>query len=564
MSGALLALALVAGPIGADEAQRRARRPVALVLAEGRWLWAANERSGSLSLVDARSLERVDEFDVAAGLRDLSSLPTPGRLLALDHVSHRLLVLDAAPGDVRVRHAVPVASYPVRVVADDEGRRCYVTSLWSRRLEVFALSPDAPPRRLHSIALPFAPRELLPLGQRLLVADAFGGGLALVDPARGEVEARLELPIHNIGGLALTGDGGLAIAHQSLNPYATTNREDVFWGVLVSNRLLLVAPDDLAGPPDEMLLHGRMLDLGDLTSPAGDPGRVALTPTGELAVLLAGTGRVGVGRPGWPRLDHVKVGGHPVALAASADGRLFVADDLDDAISVVDLATRRRTARIPLGPERTPSEAERGEALFYDARLSLRGWMSCHSCHTGGHANGALADTLGDGGFGAPKRVPSLLGVAASGPWAWNGGVDTLAKQVRKSVHTTLNNPDADPADLRALEAFLETLEPPELPPDDPEAARRGRTLFFESGCDRCHTPPSYTSARSRDVGLEDERGRRLFNPPSLRGVRHRSSFLHDGRARSLEDVFTVHGHPGDAPLSESQVRDLVAFLSSL
>ena len=52
--------------------------------------------------------------------------------------------------------------------------------------------------------------------------------------------------------------------------------------------------------------------------------------------------------------------------------------------------------------------------------------MSCHSCHPDGHTNGLLNDNLGDGNFGAPKRVLSLLGVGQTGPWAWNGGVADL------------------------------------------------------------------------------------------------------------------------------------------
>ena len=50
--------------------------------------------------------------------------------------------------------------------------------------------------------------------------------------------------------------------------------------------------------------------------------------------------------------------------------------------------------------------ADRGERLFFDGRLSHDGWLSCQSCHTDGHTNNALADTLGDGSFGAAKRLP--------------------------------------------------------------------------------------------------------------------------------------------------------------
>ena len=66
--------------------------------------------------------------------------------------------------------------------------------------------------------------------------------------------------------------------------------------------------------------------------------------------------------------------------------------------------------QISLGARPELSAAERGEDLFYDARLSLQGWLSCHSCHTDGHSSGKLADTFSDTTFGTPKRILSLLG----------------------------------------------------------------------------------------------------------------------------------------------------------
>ena len=103
-----------------------------------------------------------------------------------------------------------------------------------------------------------------------------------------------------------------------------------------------------------------------------------------------------------------------------------------------------RLATISLGPRPEPTAADRGERLFYSAKLSHDGWMSCHSCHTDGHTNSLLSDTLGDGSYGAPKRVPSLLGVAATGPWTWTGSIARLEDQVRKSIATTMHGTEAD------------------------------------------------------------------------------------------------------------------------
>jgi cytochrome c peroxidase len=215
--------------------------------------------------------------------------------------------------------------------------------------------------------------------------------------------------------------------------------------------------------------------------------------------------------------------------------------------------------------------AERGERLFFDARLSHDGWMSCHSCHTDGHTCGLKSDTLGDGSYGAPKRIPSLLGVGTSGPWTWTGTMNRLEDQVRKSIQTTMHSPKPAPTaeQVEALTAYLQSLRP--LPPELTGGERAfdtapllGRSVFQSKKCDACHAPPEYTSPARFDVGIADEVGNRQFNPPSLRGVSRREPLLHDGRASTLEDLFQRDRHPRDSVLTAQEVRDLVAFLRTL
>ncbi len=154
------------------------------------------------------------------------------------------------------------------------------------------------------------------------------------------------------------------------------------------------------------------------------------------------------------------VGSRPVAVVVARDEKksIYVANHLSDSISIIDYTlvsqhNNRATAttserpagayasprdlyrevdvasqEIPLGPPAKLSAADRGQLLFYDGRLSHDHWFSCHSCHSDGHSSGELADTLGDGDYGAPKRVLSLLGVADTGPWAWNGSMVKLRR----------------------------------------------------------------------------------------------------------------------------------------
>jgi len=181
---------------------------------------------------------------------------------------------------------------------------------------------------------------------------------------------------------------------------------------------------------------------------------------------------------------------------------------------------------------------------------------------------------LDDHTIGTPKRIPSLLGTAETGPWTWNGLQGSLTTQVRQTLATTLRNGDrkvglATHLDEESLVTYLFTLPlPPPLSeareePHDPEVLR-GKLLFHKLGCNECHRPPLLTSPDEYDVGFEDESGLRKFNPPTLHGVSQRDHFFHDGSAGSLKEVLDSAGHPDGGGLTSSQVSRLVAYLRTL
>lgn len=558
-----------------EAAAVRSRQPEAVLLVDGgRRLLAANAGSGSISDIDTAARRLVAEYDVGRGLSDLASLPDETRLLAVDRAAEAVLLLERREAAVRVVSRVEVSPDPVRVVVAGGGASCVVASRWSRRLSVLEIAgPGLKPAR--TIELPFSPREMLELPDEagLVVADAFGGRLALVDLAAGSIRSVRSLPAHNIRGLALAPDGkSLAIAHQTLNLLARTTFDDVHWGLLIGNLVRILAIDAVREPGADLLKGSRVIDLGDVGRGAGDPSALANDTKGGLVIALGGVDEIELApRTGQPP-RRVAVGGHPTALAIGPEGRtVYVADGFDDTISVVDVDGGRRVATIALGPRPEPSLAERGRRLFHDARLSHDGWMSCQSCHTDGHGGGLLSDTLGDGSYGAAKRIPSLLGVAATGPWTWTGSITKLEDQVRKSIEITMQGPKeaAGEENVAALTAYLRTLGPLSPLPADSEggvatSASRGREIFRDRKCTACHEPPEYTSPGRFDVGLADEVGNREFNPPSLLGVGRRVPLLHDGRAATLEDLFARHRHPRETTLDAGEIADLVSFLKTL
>ena len=536
------------------------RRPFALAVA-GKWLYAAN-RNGTVTTIDTTTNTVAAEVAVGRKLSDLALTPTG--VIAADEDAGELVVLRRTDARLEPTARIPVGPGPLTLEVTPDGSRGFVAGLWSRRVTDVDLTTSKIRR---SVALPFNPGRQRFLGTppRLVVADAFGGRLAVVDPETMTVDSVRDLPAHNIRGLAGSADGRhLLVSHQVLSGRATTSFADVHWGNLLTNTVREVPVAAVRDPKADPVADSRLHHLGDVGRGAGDPAGLAVTKdTGVLA--LGGVNEVAVGgRDGtW---DRIAVGRRPTAVALSPDGaRAFVANTLSDSVSVLDLKAKRATAEVPLGAPAATTAVDRGEVLFHDARLSHDGWFSCHSCHTDGHTNGLLADTFGDGSYGTPKRVPSLRGAAATRPFGWTGGAKDLDAQLHSSVETTMRGPKLTAAQTADLAAYLQALPP--VPPANKApagAVRRGEGVFRDQGCAACHEPPAYTSPKTYDVGLADEAGVRLFNPPSLRGVGQAGPYFHDGRARSLADVFARHRHGVRGELAGPDLDDLLAFLADL
>ena len=551
------------------------RRPVAMAQSnDGNLLFVANRDSGSISIIDLDSRQAVAEKSVGRRLSALIALPDSNRLLAADEATHKLLVIDASAGVLQVSQELTVSPYPVSLCLLEDGKRVSIVSLWSRRVTLVDVSEENQAAISQTLDLPFAPRTQLLLSEhdKLLVADSFSGRLAMIDSANGRLADLREFPGHNIRGLGVSADGKmLLVSHQMLNELAHSIRNDIHWGLLMSNDLRWLQIDSVLAGGKQLYQGAHMHPLGEAGRGGGDPGGLAVAPDGTVCVAISGVNEVALGKEGDFSMHRISVGRRPMAVTISRDGRTaYVANTLDDSISVIDLPERKVAATIPLGPMPPLSLAQRGELLFYDATISHDGWMSCHSCHTDGHANGQMNDNFSDRSFGAPKRVLSLLGVRDTFPLAWNGQVQTLERQIDNSVEKTMQREDPLPReDVKAIAAYVKTLE---LPPpldvlrgtQDGAAIERGRQVFAKHDCANCHAAPIYTSPETFDVGLKDSQGNTEFNPPSLRGLSHRGPFLHDNRAATLEEVFLKHRHPSDTPFTADEVKDLSAFLLGL
>src|SRR5262245_29186830 len=115
----LLIFGLLDAGLAADSPlkdQPHLRRPVAAAwLAEGKLLAVANQRSGSISVVDIAKRRVLDEVAIGERLADVADLPSGGWFLAVDERRHELLVAQWAGTKLEVAERIPVSPYPVNI-----------------------------------------------------------------------------------------------------------------------------------------------------------------------------------------------------------------------------------------------------------------------------------------------------------------------------------------------------------------------------------------------------------------------------------------------------------------
>src|SRR5208282_3316237 len=199
---------------------------------------------------------------------------------------------------------------------------------------------------------------------------------------------------------------------------------------------------------------------------------------------------------------------NPRHLVLSPDGAtLLVAERLEDSVLVVDANHLVPLGRIVLGDGGTDDPIRRGERMFTTAAYTFQHQFSCRSCHPDGHEDGLSYDFDGAGIGDNLLDNRSLLGVAGTEPFKWNGKNPSLEVQCGPRFAKVLMRTEPFPQDeLRDLTTFIKSLPPPrvahgadgQLTP----AQERGRAIFFatrttggqeiahERRCSTCHRPP--------------------------------------------------------------------------
>ena len=537
---------------------------------DAKFVYVANSWSDTVTEIDAQTLSVVRTLD--AGFEPTSVLADRAgkTLYAANRIGGNISVIDLASGVEPKRLAAGRgASY---LVGSPDGRFIYGTHIY----------PNPGPHRT-------------PPQSEITVIDA--GRQAVTDRWR----------MHNVAGVfhaAISADGRLGIASQ-LRPKNLIPLAHVAHGFVIGNSLTLFGEDvgeSVQVPIDEVERYFS-LPFGVAIAPDKRAAYVSTSGSDSITVLdldklLGMLRRAGARERARLANDlsasvnfvaaRIPVGSNPKGIALSSDGaRLFVANRLDDTVSVIDTGARKVARTISLGGPAGLTPERRGERLFHSARFSFQGQFGCASCHLEGTLDG-LAWDLEPDGFGIDIVDNRLIeDVANTGPFKWNGANPDLETECGpRTEKYFFRSQSYSPEQLADLVSFLKSIprrpNPFRRADGEPTAAQERGKAFYErtrrtdgtpipeaSQCPVCHSGPDYTNRQLTDVGTGKPTDRSpLFDVPQLTNIFLSAPYLHDGSAQSLEEIWTVfnpadrHGVSND--LTKDELNDLIEYLKTL
>lgn len=269
----------------------------------------------------------------------------------------------------------------------------------------------------------------------------------------------------------------------------------------------------------------------------------------------------------------------------------------------------------PEFPENNPyteEKAELGKVLFFDPRLSKSGQISCANCHDPELNWGdARRVSYGEGRLQGIRNAPSLMNIAYSKVFFWDGRAATLEDQASFPIQDTKEmNFHIDLATkrlnkikgykpyfkkafgkekltqeeiLKAIATFERTLISPKskfdkfVAGDSTQLTNRqveGLHLFrTKARCINCHNTANFSDNKFHNIGLTyygreyEDLGRYNvtgkaenvgeFKTQSLRGVSQNAPYMHNGLFPNIRGVLNMYNAGMPQPKrKENQLND--------
>ena len=576
-----------------------------LLSPDGARLYVLCQQSQEVRVLDAASYAVIKNIAVGRVPRGISLSPDGARLFVTNSWDDTLSIIDT--NALVVVATWPVGAEPSSVVEDRQGKRLFIANRISNDVAVLDAQTGAEEKRLLA-GRGSSYLALSPDGTKLYATHVYPNAsphrtapeseITVIDVARAVVVDRI--PLHGIAGvfhMAFSGDGRLGVVAEyhpkNLVPLAHLEHGGAF-----EDTLTVFGAD--VGKTVEV-------PLDELECYASQPFGVAIAPDKSRIYVTSGGSEIVtvVDVPRMLRFIHahngpfvqdlsasanyvvarIAVGLNPRGLTLTRDGRrLFVANRLDDTISLIDTRTNRVTSTITLAGPKTITALRHGEQTFYTARYSFQGQIGCANCHIDSTFDG-IQWNLEPDGFGRSIVDNKLLeGVKDTEPYKWTGTNPNIPTECGPRTEKYFwRSENYDNLTLADLTVYVRSIAPRpnrwrlaggELTPPQ----ERGQAIFERSvdkfkkpipeynRCSYCHSGPKGTNQKIVDVGTRkptDNTG--LLKAPPLTNIALTAPYLHDGSARSLEEIWTVynpedkHGRTND--LTKDELNDLIEYL---
>jgi len=579
---------------------------------DGKELYVACEASHTVIVIDAETRTKVGEIPAGHHPTDVTFSPDGKLAYVSNRLDDSVSVIDVAGR--KVTGTIKVGDEPHGVLTDRSGKRLYVLNTSSDSISVIDTASLKEIKRLEASRSPWS-LAMSPDGSQICVTNALSrfvkfrkpplSEVTAVDARRGVVTNRLTLPAANlVQGVDWHPSGKFALVtlNRTKNLVPMTR---LLQGWTITNGLGVAWR---SGQTDQVLL-----DEPNMCFP--DPADVAITPDGKLALVTSsGSDRVAVvsvpkliktietasdhdrkhvlpnhlGKPTEFVIKHIPTRNSPRGVVVTADGSTaFVANSLDDSLTVIDIKKLRAAGRIDLGGPKIITKTRWGERLFHSANITFQRQFSCHSCHPDGHVDGLSYDIEPDGLGSDPVDNRTLRGILDTAPFKWSGLNPSLSRQCgpRLAVFFTRIQP-FEPDELSALTEYICSIPRPlnryrPLGAELTGPQRRGKKMFDRTRtndgrilaenerCVTCHRPPLFTDRSSHDVGTKMALDTKSsFDTPHLNNIYDSAPYLHNGIAETLEEIWTKynpydkHGVTND--MTKDQLNDLVEYLKTL
>jgi len=583
--------------------------PIEIVFSpDGQLLYVLCQDSDEVRLVDPASAKVVSSIHVGRVPRGIALSPDARQLYVTNAWSDTVSVIDTASREVV--QTLTAGFEPSGVVVDKSGATLYVANRLSSDVSVIDLASGKEIKRLLA-GRGASYLALSPDGKWIYCTHIYpnpgsfrsepASEITVIDTSTRRVVDRK--PLNNVAGVfhaAVSADGRL-VAVAQLRPKNLIPLAHVEHGAVFVDSLTLFG-DDIGGtvqiPIDEL---DRYYALPWGVAITSDKSKIFLTTAGSQSVTAIDTARllktIHTRRQPFANdlsvsaeyvTARIPVGHNPRGLGLSPDGkRLYVANRLDDTLSVIDVEKQNVTSTIDLGGPRNIDALRRGERLFYTADFAFQGQFGCSNCHLDSTIDGLQWDLEPDG-FG--KDIVdnrSLENLAGTEPFKWNGGnadmptecgprtekfffrSQSFTQQQLTDLVTFVYSLPYRPNRYRLANGELTSAQERGKSIFERTTTKRGFAIAEANQCTYCHSGPKYTNQKQIDVGTGKLTDRSpVVDVPQLPNVAYSAPYLHDGSAKSLEEIWTIynpkdtHGVTND--LTKDELNDLIEYLKTL